>query len=56
MFKVKLDKQRTNLNTNTVTFAKKYAKSQPRHKIIRQDRKPGEMGPSVGYYEAVDIN
>jgi hypothetical protein len=55
-FRVKIDKKRVNINTNTVTFAQKYSKSQPRHKIIKQTKKESDMMPGVGFYDAADMD
>ena len=43
----------SNIPTNTLSFAKKYQKSQPKHKVRNQDKKASDM-PQPGYYDTAE--
>ena len=54
-FEITYDKDRKNLLTNTVTFAQKFCRSQPKFKTRKQSRKEGQMKPEIGFYDNTDI-
>ena len=47
-FEINYDKERKNLHGNTITFAQKFNKSQPKFKIRK---KKGFIEPCPGYYD-----
>ena len=53
VLKKETNEKKTNLYTNTRSFAEKFARRAPKHKIKRVDKTEDER-PQIGYYDSMD--